>query len=486
MSDIDLEKKMLKTLKSKIIVTFMAIIFAIVTLLLLSFNYIVVDQLKLQLAEELKNEINLIEYSLNNVNDEKLNEYLNNLKNFSGQLKYNVILSDINKNKIFRFYSDTSLYNKDYQISFLRKSGRYTLETKNYENDARTFFVVTKSIDVNLSNEEKSKFGYITIETDLEAIEKFSNNVRFKIIVAALVLFVFGLLIIRYFTDRVTKPVNSVIDSLKEYSKTGIPRLIEFEGSQEFKFLVESINNLMTKIEYDMNELKKLERYRSEFLGNVSHELRTPIFAIQTYLETLIDGGINDPQINLNYLKKAYENLERLNQLLKDLIDISQIEARQLRLSFRYLDINDIIERVIEDIKLLSQQKNIQIEFIKDESLKELVWCDKERLYQILFNLVDNALRHNPPQTQVKIYYKKVNASVRIFVEDNGVGIPEEDLPRIFERFYRVNKERSRESGGTGLGLSIVKHLVEAHGSKIYVESKTGEGTKFYFDLKIA
>lgn len=121
---------MLKTLKSKIIVTFMAIIFAIVTLLLLSFNYIVVDQLKLQLAEELKNEINLIEYSLNNVNDEKLNEYLNNLKNFSGQLKYNVILSDINKNKIFRFYSDTSLYNKDYQISFLRKSGRYTLETK--------------------------------------------------------------------------------------------------------------------------------------------------------------------------------------------------------------------------------------------------------------------------------------------------------------------------------------------------------------------
>jgi len=118
--------------------------------------------------------------------------------------------------------------------------------------------------------------------------------------------------------------------------------------------------------------------------------------------------------------------------------------------------------------------------------LKERVWCDEERLYQILFNLFDNALRHNPPQTQVKIYYKKVNASVRIFVEDNGVGIPEEDLARICERFYRVNKERSRESGGTGLGLSIVKPLVEAHGSKIYVESKTGEGTKFYFDLKIA
>jgi two-component system phosphate regulon sensor histidine kinase PhoR len=242
----------------------------------------------------------------------------------------------------------------------------------------------------------------------------------------------------------------------------------------------------MKKIENDLNELKKLERYRSEFLGNVSHELRTPIFSIQSYLETLIDGAINDPEVNLTYLKKAYENLERLNRLLSDLIDISQIESRQLKLSFRFFSINELIQKVIDDLKLRAEQKGIQLQFIKDENLKELVWGDKERLYQVFYNLIDNSIRYNPAGTKVLIYYKKQNSTLRIFVEDNGVGIPAEDLPRIFERFYRVNKERSRESGGTGLGLAIVKHIVEAHESKIYVESQMYSGTKFYFDFKIA
>jgi two-component system phosphate regulon sensor histidine kinase PhoR len=304
--------------------------------------------------------------------------------------------------------------------------------------------------------------------------------------VAALVFLVLGLIVIRFFTDKVTRPINNILEGLKEYSKTGVPKEIEVEGTGEFKYLIETINNLMKKIEDDLNELKKLERYRSEFLGNVSHELRTPIFSIQSYLETLIDGAINDPEVNLTYLKKAYENLERLNRLLSDLIDISQIESRQLKLSFRFFSINELIQKVIDDLQLRAEQKGIQLQFIKDENLKELVWGDKERLYQVFYNLIDNSIRYNPAGTKVLIYYKKQNSTLRIFVEDNGVGIPAEDLPRIFERFYRVNKERSRESGGTGLGLAIVKHIIEAHESKIYVESQLNSGTKFYFDLKIA
>jgi two-component system phosphate regulon sensor histidine kinase PhoR len=304
--------------------------------------------------------------------------------------------------------------------------------------------------------------------------------------VAALFFLVLGLIVIRFFTNKVTSPINNILEGLKEYSKTGVPKEIEVEGTGEFKYLIETINNLMKKIENDLNELKKLERYRSEFLGNVSHELRTPIFSIQSYLETLIDGAINDPEVNLTYLKKAYENLERLNRLLSDLIDISQIESRQLKLSFRFFSINELIQKVIDDLQLRAEQKGIQLQFIKDENLKELVWGDKERLYQVFYNLIDNSIRYNPAGTKVLIYYKKQNSTLRIFVEDNGVGIPAEDLPRIFERFYRVNKERSRESGGTGLGLAIVKHIVEAHESKIYVESQMNSGTKFYFDLKIA
>jgi Signal transduction histidine kinase len=345
---------------------------------------------------------------------------------------------------------------------------------------------LTKKVYINLRPYKVRDVGFITIVTDLSRIDAFAADVRSKIFIAALLIFIVGTFIIRSFTNKIIKPISIIINSLREYSKTGIAQPIELSGSEEFKFLTESINKLMEKIESDFNELKKLERYRSEFLGNVSHELRTPIFTIQSYLETLIDGGVNDPEINVKYLKKAYENLERLNRLLNDLIDISQIESKQLRFSFRYFNINDLIQRVVDNLKIIAEQKEITIEFKKDDNLQEMVWGDKERLYQVFENLIDNAIRHNPPQTQIKIYYKKQNSSLRIFVEDNGIGIPDEDLPRIFERFYRVNKERSRESGGTGLGLSIAKHIIEAHESKIYVDSRINQGTKFYFDLKIA
>ncbi|MCX8056233.1 MAG: ATP-binding protein [Ignavibacteria bacterium] len=477
---------MFKTLQSKIILNFAALIIAIVTLLLISFNYIVVEQLKLKLAEELKTEINLIELGLLDVHENKLDEYLHNLDNFTRQLNYNLILQNNNQQELFKFYSDTSIINKDYDVLFLRKTGKYQIETRKYKDAEKTFLLVKKSVDIKLGDNQNQNLRYIIIETGLSGIENFSNNVRFKIIVAALILFVFGFFVIKYFSRIITSPVTKIIEALKEFSKTGSPQLISIEGGEEFKFLIESINNLMRKIEEDMNELRKLERYRSEFLGNVSHELRTPIFTIQSYLETLIEGGINDPEINIKYLKKALENLERLNRLLSDLIDISQIEAKQLRLSFRYFSINELLQKVIDDLKILADQKEINLVFDKDDNLKELAWGDKERLYQVFYNLIENSIRHNPPQTTVRVYYHKINSTLRVFVEDNGIGIPEEDLPRIFERFYRVNKERSRESGGTGLGLSIVKHIVEAHNSKIYCESKLNQGTKFYFDLKIA
>jgi two-component system phosphate regulon sensor histidine kinase PhoR len=477
---------MFETLRAKIVSTFIAILTGIVILFLVSFNYIVVEQFKLQLAEELKTEINLIELGLLDVEEKKFDEHLTNLKDLSQQLKYNIILFDSDKNVLVAFYSDSTTLKQKYEVAYQKQSTKYLIESREYEQDERTFLVVTKVVDIELKNNFNKKISSITIESDLSGIRSFSNNVRFKIIVAALVFLVLGLIVIRFFTDKVTRPINNILEGLKEYSKTGVPKEIEVEGTGEFKYLIETINNLMKKIEDDLNELKKLERYRSEFLGNVSHELRTPIFSIQSYLETLIDGAINDPEVNLTYLKKAYENLERLNRLLSDLIDISQIESRQLKLSFRFFSINELIQKVIDDLQLRAEQKGIQLQFIKDENLKELVWGDKERLYQVFYNLIDNSIRYNPAGTKVLIYYKKQNSTLRIFVEDNGVGIPAEDLPRIFERFYRVNKERSRESGGTGLGLAIVKHIVEAHESKIYVESQMNSGTKFYFDLKIA
>ncbi len=476
---------MLKTLRSKIIFSFLLIEAIIVLLLILTFNFVVVNQLREQLINEIKNEINIIEFSLLNTDLEKFGNQIDYLNKLSSQLNYRIILLDINKKALYDFNEKIVDSDKDIHSLRTKSIGKFNYEFKENKVTGDKFIFVTKNVSILIGN-NKTSINYITIASNINSIERFAADIRFRIVFYSLLIFLGGLFAIRYFTSKVTNPINKIVEALKEYSKTGIPQKIQLQGSEEFKFLIESINGLMHKIESDFNELKKLEKYRSEFLGNVSHELRTPIFAIQTYLETLIDGGVNDPEINIKYLKKAYEHLERLNLLLRDLIDISQIEAKQLRLSFRFLNLNDIIDKVIEDIKLLAEQKETDIIFQKDDELKELVWADKERLQQILFNLIENAIRHNPDKTQVKIYYKKMNSTVRIFVEDNGIGIPEEDLPRIFERFYRVNKERSRESGGTGLGLSIVKHLVEAHGSKIFVESKKGIGTKFYFDLKIA
>lgn len=477
---------MLKTLNSKLLLGFVLIEIIIVILLLLSFNYIVVNQFKYQLIDELKKEINIIEFGLTDLDKDNFTTHINRLDKLSAQLRARIILSDKRKGILFDFSSGFEKPSGDYRILELAETGIYKVEIRKFRGNPQKYLYITKKVNINLRPYKVQDVGFITLITDLSKIDYFATDIRSKIIISALLIFIAGIFLIRKFTSKIIKPINVIINSLREYSRTGIVQPIEISASEEFNFLTASINKLMEKIEADFNELKKLERYRSEFLGNVSHELRTPIFTIQSYLETLIDGGINDPEINVKYLKKAYENLERLNRLLNDLIDISQIESKQLRFSFRYFNINDLIQKVVDNLKLIAEQKEITIEFQKDENLKELVWGDKERLLQVLENLIDNAIRHNPPKTIVRIYYQKMNSTLRIFVEDNGIGIPEEDLPRIFERFYRVSKERSRESGGTGLGLSIAKHIIEAHESKIFVESKLNQGTKFYFDLKIA
>lgn len=477
---------MLKTLNSKLLLGFVLIEIIIVILLLLSFNYIVVNQFKYQLIDELKKEINIIEFGLTDLDKDNFTTHINRLDKLSAQLRARIILSDKRKGILFDFSSRFEKPSGDYRILELAETGIYKVEIRKFRGNPQKYLYITKKVNINLRPYKVQDVGFITLITDLSKIDYFATDIRSKIIISALLIFIAGIFLIRKFTSKIIQPINVIINSLREYSRTGIVQPIEISASEEFNFLTASINKLMEKIEADFNELKKLERYRSEFLGNVSHELRTPIFTIQSYLETLIDGGINDPEINVKYLKKAYENLERLNRLLNDLIDISQIESKQLRFSFRYFNINDLIQKVVDNLKLIAEQKEITIEFQKDENLKELVWGDKERLLQVLENLIDNAIRHNPPKTIVRIYYQKMNSTLRIFVEDNGIGIPEEDLPRIFERFYRVSKERSRESGGTGLGLSIAKHIIEAHESKIFVESKLNQGTKFYFDLKIA
>lgn len=250
--------------------------------------------------------------------------------------------------------------------------------------------------------------------------------------------------------------------------------LIELEGDIKAMFL---------RSRNDIDNLKKLELVRTQFLANVSHELRTPIFAIQGYLETLRDGAINDPKVNKAFLDKAILRTLNLNDLLNDLIDISMIESGEMRLSFRYFNLSEFLQTIVSDMTIIAEEKNLQLKLVEvDQDIK--VFGDKKRLKQVLVNLIQNSIKYTE-YGKIELEVAKKEDFVYILVRDTGIGIAEKDLDRIFERFYRVDKDRSRAIGGTGLGLAIVKHIIEAHGSKITVESTVGKGTEFSFSLKV-
>ncbi len=250
-------------------------------------------------------------------------------------------------------------------------------------------------------------------------------------------------------------------------------RLIELEGDIKLMFM---------RTQNDISNLKKLEQVRTEFLGNVSHELRTPIFAIQGYLETLLNGAIDDDEVNRNFLSKANLHTIRLNNLLNDLIDISMIESGQMRMSFRYFNVKDFLENIANEMRSLAENKNLELEVHPIRSKLEL-FGDKDRLRQVISNLLSNAVKYTD-EGKVEIIVEEKSKSGKISVKDSGLGLGEEDKERVFERFYRVDKNRSKAVGGTGLGLAIVKHIIEAHNSHVEVTSTPGVGSEFSFFLK--
>ena len=235
---------------------------------------------------------------------------------------------------------------------------------------------------------------------------------------------------------------------------------------------------------HDLTRLKKLERTRQEFVANVSHELRTPLSLIKGYVETLLDGARNDPAISERFLKIIERNAQRLDLLIQDLLTISALESERIKLNLNPVELRPLVEKIFADLKPPAENKNIEL----FDALPDLTaTADSSRLEQVLANLVDNAIKYGRSQGRVTVGGKKLDGGqLEIFVCDDGPGIPAEALDRVFERFYRVDKARSRDQGGTGLGLSIVKHIVQAHGGEVWVKSALGKGATFFFTLPAA
>ena len=236
----------------------------------------------------------------------------------------------------------------------------------------------------------------------------------------------------------------------------------------------------------ELEELQKLAAYRREFLGNVSHELRTPIFNIQGYVLTLLDGALDDPSINRHYLQRTVQSINRLISIVDDLESISRLESGEMQLKIAQTNIVELAKEIIEFSELKAAGKNIRLGLAKNYDSPIWVDCDKERIQQVLTNLLVNSISYGKPDGETKVSFFDMDQHILVEVTDNGMGISREDLPRIFDRFFRGDKSRTTLSGagGSGLGLTIVKHIIEAHKQTIHVRSTPALGTTFSFTLK--
>tara|TARA_B100000809_G_C15139130_1_gene532121 strand:- start:4969 stop:5994 length:1026 start_codon:yes stop_codon:yes gene_type:complete len=265
-------------------------------------------------------------------------------------------------------------------------------------------------------------------------------------------------------------------------------KLKKVDDSKEF-----SLTQIQTEVEdwdklnkEEIDRLKGLENYRREFVGNLSHELKTPIFNIQGYLLTLLEGGLHDPKINVNYLERASKSVDRMISLIEDLDDISKLESGMIELDVEKTDLVKLIKEVISSLEVKAQNCNVKLTFVDVPTKSIWVNIDKDGINQVLVNLIVNSIKYGKENGETLIKLFDMDENMLIEVADNGQGIEKQHLSRLFERFYRVDKSRARLSGGTGLGLSIVKHIIEAHNQTINVRSTPEVGSTFSFTLKKA
>lgn len=279
--------------------------------------------------------------------------------------------------------------------------------------------------------------------------------------------------------------------AFKSFSKLNIshlynlvPDLNSQNTAKDFESLSEQISSLTDVKTKEIDLLTERENYRREFLGNVSHELKTPLFSIQGYLLTLIEGGMDDESIRDKYLNRINKSVERLTYIVKDLDMITELESGNLKLEQKPFNILALTREIFDLLEIKAQNNNVILKIENPLDVPIRVLGDIEKIEQVLTNLIVNAINHSAKDgAEIIVSFQTQNGKVKTTVLDNGIGIKPDHLERIFERFYRIDKSRSRTHGGSGLGLSIVKHILEAHGEKIFVKSKYKKGTEFYFYL---
>ncbi len=308
----------------------------------------------------------------------------------------------------------------------------------------------------------------------------------------ALFLFILSFLIVylisaRRQRDRIHQLFN-IVSEIAEKEFTDYRKIKPKEIQDELDLILSQAIRASETVSSELERLNKIENYRKEFIGDISHELKTPIFAIQGFIETLLNGAIHDKNVNELFLQKAMRNVNRLIFLTKDLMDISKLETGELKSDIREMYLRDVVLDVVESLQYKAQKEDVELR-VKDFGRNIQVKADRNQIKQILYNLIENGMKYNKPGGYVEVgikNHKKDPRKLLLYVKDTGVGIDKKDINRVTERFFRVEKSRSREKGGTGLGLAIVKHIVEAHGEVLIIESEPNLGSTFSISLTMS
>lgn len=306
-------------------------------------------------------------------------------------------------------------------------------------------------------------------------------------VIAALLVFLIIYFYSRHLLQNRVGHIRSLIQRLP-FRSPGADQPPSKQHVDEIEALRHDTEWSRDKIIKEFRKMDEAESYRKEFIGDISHELKTPIFSVQGYLETLLDGALEDPEVNQLFLSKAMKNVNRLIFLTNDLMEISRLETGELKPEFTVIPLNNVIHDVIDSLQYKAEQRNVRIIFEEKET-NAFALADRNQIRQVLVNLIENAIKYNKPEGRVYIstrFPERDQSKIMVSIRDTGIGIEAEDIKRVTERFFRVDKSRSREQGGTGLGLSIVKHILESHKERLEIESKIGQGTVFRFHLKSA
>ena len=326
-----------------------------------------------------------------------------------------------------------------------------------------------------------SNFGFFLIQSKKDFGPVFS--IVFIILFCTMSFFLVLFILNRYINDKI-KPIYKTIREVPVSGKKN--KLTETISTTNIADVQKEVEEWAKNQTQEITRLKDLERYRKEFVGNVSHELKTPIFNIQGYVLTLLEGGIDDPKINKLYLQRTEKSIDRMISIVADLESITKLESGELKINMVDFDMVKLTEEVFELAQMLANERSILLQFATRIDKPVMVRADKKRIMEVMNNLVGNGIKYGKKRGFVKVGFYDLHETIMIEVSDNGIGMDKNDLYRIFERFYRVDKSRSREQGGTGLGLSIVKHIIEAHDQTINVKSVIDKGTTFTFTLEKA